>query len=74
MADLVLTGQATVATAIKAKTADLESALNARREVWDRMPIEKKRAWIAKDPVLTLAWDEFVFLHKFFTGMADGKL
>ena len=74
MADLVLTGQATSAGQIQTRITQLRNSMDLRKEIWDRLPLEKKRAWIPKDPVLALAWDEYVFLHKYFRGLDDGKL
>ena len=68
MADLTLTGQGTSAGQIQTRVAQLKTAMDLRKPFWDRMPIEKKRAWIAsnKDPIMSLAWDVFKYLNNNF--------
>ena len=76
MAILDLTGQTTSAGQIQTRINALKTLLDQRKPFWDRMPIEKKRAWIAsnKDPVMTLAWDVFKYLNNnFFSGEDTGK-
>lgn len=76
MPDLNLIGQTTAGTAIQTRIVQLKSLLDQRKPFWDRMPIEKKRAWIAsnKDPVMNLAWDVFKYLNNnFFREEDTGK-
>ena len=70
MADLKLTSQATAASAIKARTDDMKTLMDARLEVWNRLPDEKKIAWVksGKDPVMTLAWNVYRYLRDNFFG------
>lgn len=70
MATLNLTGQSTSANQIQTRITQLRVAMEQRKPVWDRMPIEKKRAWIAsnKDPIMSLAWDVFKYLKNNFFG------
>mgnify|MGYP001769682604 CR=1 FL=1 len=68
MADLNLTGQATSASQIQTRIAQLRTAMLSRKEVWDRMSLEKKRLWVksGKDPIMTLAWKIYAFLRNNF--------
>jgi hypothetical protein len=68
MADLNLTGQATSANQIQTRVTQLRTAMELRKPFWDRMSVEKKRAWIAsgKDPIMSLAWDVFKYLKNNF--------
>jgi len=76
MAELNLTTQATAGAAIRTRIIQLKTLLEQRKPFWDRMPIEKKRAWIVsdKDPVMNLAWDIFKYLNNnFFRNEETGK-
>lgn len=68
MAILDLTGQATLGGQIQTRVNQLRTALDERKQYWDRMPQEKKKAWIAsgKDPILTLAWQIYRYLRDNF--------
>lgn len=68
MAELNLTGQATSAEQIQTRVTQLRNAMELRKEIWNRMPIEKKKAWIAsgKDPIMTLAWQVYRYLRDNF--------
>lgn len=68
MANLNLTGQTTAGTAIQTRIVQLKTLLDQRKPFWDRMPIEKKKAWIksGEDPVMSLAWDVFKYLNNNF--------
>lgn len=71
MADLNLTNQTALAGQVKTRTDQLRTELEKRKGVWDRMPAEKKRAWVksGKDPVMGLAWELFKYLkNNFFEG------
>ena len=75
MADLNLTGQGTSAGQIQTRVTQLRNAMELRKPFWDRMSIEKKRAWVAsgKDPIMSLAWDVFKYLkNNFFTQEETG--
>ncbi len=71
MAELNLTTQTTKATTIQIQVNVLKTAMDQRKPFWDRMPIDKKKAWIAsgRDPIMNLAWDMFKYLNdNFFHG------
>jgi hypothetical protein len=42
--------------------------MELRKEVWDRLPVAKKKAWIAsgKDPIMSLAWQVYRYLRDNF--------
>jgi hypothetical protein len=44
--------------------------MDLRKEIWDRLPLAKKKAWITsgKDPLMTLAWKIFRYLRDNFFG------
>lgn len=70
MAVLNLTNQSTAYTQIAPKMLSLKQELDKRMEVWQKIPPEKKRAWIKsdKDPIMSLAWDIYKYLDKNFFG------
>ena len=70
MADLVLTGQATSAGQIQTRITQLRNSMDLRKEIWDRLPVEKKKKWITsgKDPIMTLAWQVYRYLRDNFFG------
>jgi len=73
MAILSLTNQKTARDAIAPKIANLQSAMETRKEVWQRLPIEKKKAWIksGKDPIMMLAWSIYRYLDRNFFGEVE---
>ena len=74
MADLNLTGQATSAGQIQTRITQLRNAMELRKEVWSRMSVAKKKAWITsgKDPIMTLAWQVYRYMRdNFFTQEVD---
>ena len=74
MAELNLTGQATSAGQIQTRITQLRNAMEQRKEVWNRLPIAKKKAWITsgKDPIMTLAWQVYRYLRdNFFNEEVD---
>ena len=74
MADLNLTGQETSAAAIQTRVTQLRAAMELRKEVWNRLPVAKKKLWITsgKDPIMTLAWQVYRYLRdNFFTQEVD---
>ena len=74
MADLNLTGQAVSAGQIQTRITQLRSAMDLRKEVWNRLPVAKKKAWITsgRDPIMTLAWQVYRYLRdNFFTQEVD---
>ena len=70
MADLVLTGQATSTGQIQTRITQLRNSMDLRKEIWDRLPVEKKKKWITsgKDPIMTLAWQVYRYLRDNFFG------
>jgi len=73
MAILSLTNQKTARDTIAPKIANLQSAMETRKEVWQRLPIEKKKKWIksGKDPIMTLAWSIYRYLDQNFFGEVE---
>ena len=73
MADLNLTGQTTLASAIQTRITQLRNAMEQRKEIWDRLPDAKKKAWITsgKDPIMTLAWKIYRYLRDNFFQRED---
>ena len=70
MAELNLTGQATAAATIQTRVTQLRNAMELRKDVWNRLPIAKKKAWITsgRDPIMTLAWQVYLYLRDNFFG------
>lgn len=68
MAELDLTGQATLAGQVQTRVTQLRNAMELRKPVWNKLSIEKKKLWISsnKDPIMTLAWDVFKYLQSNF--------
>ena len=75
MANLTLNGQATKAADIGPKLAKLKQALDARKAIWTKLPIEKKKKWVAseKDPVMTLAFTIGQYLQKNFPELVEER-
>lgn len=70
MSDLNLTGQATLAGQVQTRIVQLRNAMDLRKKIWDRLPLQKKKAWITsgKDPLMTLAWNIYRYLRDNFFG------
>jgi hypothetical protein len=70
MAELNLTGQATISSAVQTRVNQLKTEMDKRKSVWNRLPVEKKRAWITsgRDPIMTLAWQIYRYLRDNFFG------
>ena len=71
MANLTLTGQASVATAIKTKIDDLTAALDLRKNIWDSMTREKRADIITnwkQDPIMLQAYNLYLYLRDNFFG------
>lgn len=75
MPQLNLSGQETECIGLRPKVVKLKQLLDARKEVWDRIPTAKKKLWITsgKDPVMTLAWDVYRYLRDNFFEEADSE-
>ena len=70
MAELNLTGQATSAGQIQTRVNQLKTAMDLRLPIWNKLPVAKKKQWIAsgKDPIMTLAWNVYKYLRDNFFG------
>ena len=68
MADLNLSNQAAAMATVVPEVAKLLALLEARRDMWDKLPLEYRRLWATegKDPVVAAAWQLHLFLTKFF--------
>jgi hypothetical protein len=74
MATLNLAGQATLAGPIQTRINQLKTAMDARKVVWNKLPLHKKKAWITsdKDPIMTLSWLIYRYLRdNFFSQEVD---
>jgi hypothetical protein len=74
MADLVLTGQSTIAGQVQTRINTLKTEMDKRKEIWNRLPEAKKKLWITsgKDPIMTLSWQTYRYLRdNFFTQEVD---
>lgn len=70
MATLNLTGQQDIKNDIAPKLLQLKQAMEARKDIWDKLSIEKKKKWITsgKDPVMNISWDVYNYLRNKFFG------
>lgn len=68
MADLNLTGQSTLAGQVQTRITQLRAAMDLRKPIWDRLPLEKRKAWVTsnRDPIMTLAWKTYRYLRDNF--------
>lgn len=68
MPTLNLTGQQAAMDTINPKLAQFRNLLEARKDVWQRATLAKKRAWVksANDPVIDKAWDTYRYLRDNF--------
>lgn len=74
--ELNLTGQTTASGQIQTRVTQLRNLMEQRKAIWQRLPIEKKRAWIksGKDPVMALAWDVYKYLRNNFFQLGEEGL
>jgi len=70
MATLSLTNQLTEKADIAPKILKLRTLLESRSEVWQKIPYEKRKAWLdsGKDPILEEAWTMYQYLRDNFFG------
>jgi hypothetical protein len=70
MSELNLTGQSTIAGQVQTRINQLKTEMDKRKEIWNRLPVEKKKAWISsgKDPIMTLSWQVYRYLRDNFFG------
>ena len=68
MARLNLTNQQAAVDQIQPYLNALKTRLDNRKAIWDRLPRHKQKQWIlsGKDPIMTLAWTMYKYLHKNF--------
>lgn len=73
MPTLDLTGQNTLADAIRPRLVQIRNAMLLRQEVWNRLPPAKRKKWVLsdKDPIMALAWDTYKFLKNNFFELED---
>lgn len=77
MTTLNLTGQQAAYNLIAPRIQQLKNAMDLRKIVWDKLPNNKKIAWIQsdKDPIMGLAWSVYKYLrNNFFGGETDEYL
>lgn len=65
-----LVGQTVAKTQIAPKLLQLKTQMDARKEVWNKLPRDKKVAWIKseKDPIMNIAWSIYKYLRTNFFG------
>jgi len=76
MATLNLIDQATLAGQVQTRINQLKASMDQRKEIWDRLPVEKKKAWIlsGKDPIMSLSWTIYRYLrNNFFDPRTDNE-
>jgi|GEM_PF-6815165 len=68
MTTLNLTNQETAKDQIQPYINALKTRMDERKEVWARLPREKRVRWIksGKDPIMTLAWQIYKYLRDNF--------
>ena len=68
MSKLDLSNQETTKNNIAPKLLQLKQQMDARKDIWNKLPIEKKKKWITseKDPVMNIAWDVYKYLRNNF--------
>ena len=66
MSDISLTDQAVLKTEVESKLIVLKGTLDDRKALFRKCSLEKRKAWMDKDPVIKMAWDQFKELKEFF--------
>lgn len=68
MATLNLSNQETAKNNISPKLLQLKQSMDTRKDIWDKLPIEKKKKWVTsgKDPIMNIAWDVYKYLRNNF--------
>ena len=63
-----LTGQQTETDKIQPYIDKLELLLTQREPVWNKLTDKEKKKWLQsnKDPILTMAYEHYLFLKEFF--------
>lgn len=77
MATLNLTGQAIAKDEIWPKLVQLWGLMQDRKSVWDKIPSNKREAWVenasTNDPIMDIAFDIYKKLHNQFFGTKFGE-
>lgn len=70
MTTIRLSGQKTIRNTIAPRIQTLKDAMDLRKEIWNKLPNDKKIAWIKsdRDPVMQLAWSIYKYLRNNFFG------
>ena len=70
MTSLNLPGQQAAYNLMAPKIQQLKDAMDLRKGVWDKLPNDKKIAWVqsGKDPIMGLAWSVYKYLRNNFFG------
>lgn len=71
MATINLSGQAQAKNQFKSASNQFKTEID-KRTFWGKIPVEKKRELIKKDPVLGQAWEQYQYLKQLFEGMDNG--
>lgn len=73
MAILNLTNQGIVCNEIFPKLQDMESLMDERKVMWEKLSIEQKKSWLLsrKDPIMSIAWGNYKYLDGFFEDIED---
>lgn len=73
MPDLVLIDQQTYATQIQPKIQQLKNQMDLRFEIWQKLSLEKKKAWVTSgnDPIMTLAFQIGQYLKDNFPELLE---
>jgi hypothetical protein len=75
MSHLSLSNQCTISNQVQQRINALRTEMEKRREIWFRLPYEKKRLWVksGKDPIMSLAWTIYKYLREWFQDAPDGE-
>lgn len=73
MAKLNLTDQDKAKQQIYPKLLQMKTELDKRKEMWDKLPMDRRIDWIVsgQDPILVIAVDVYKYLDEFFGGLND---
>ena len=73
MAILDLMNQTVARNEIFPKLQDMESLMDGRKVIWEKLSIEQKKSWLLsrEDPIMNIAWDNYKYLDGFFEDIED---
>lgn len=73
MVNLNLTGQAAEASTINPKLLRIKQLMDDRKELWDKLPIAKKKKWITsnKDPIMTAMYQVGQYIKTNFPELVE---